>query len=109
MKKLSTIGLMCAAGLHIIACSSAKVLDSTADTAVIEAEGKSETEAKLEAIKKGRDVLSGDVTETKAAECKPLIRYGGVEVSDVKLNQGGGQQMTPFTDMRCIVFLKKKA
>jgi len=108
MKKISTIVLLCAAGLQILACSSVKVLDSTSDTAVIQAEGKSETEAKLEGIKKGRDILSGDVVETKAAECKPLLRYGGYEVNDVKVNQNNSQ-VAPFTDIRCIVFLKKKA
>lgn len=97
-----------ATALLLIACSSVKVLDSTTDTAIIQAEGKSETEAKIEATKKGRDLLQGDVVETKAAECKPLIRYGGYEVSDVKLNQNNNSQMTPYTDIRCIVFLKRK-
>ena len=98
---------ICAAILVVTNCSSVKVLDSTGDTAIIQAEGKSETEAKIEAVKKGRELLHGDVVETKTAECKPLIRYGGYEISDVKLDQNSGQ-IAPFTDMRCITFLKRK-
>lgn len=109
MKSITAITFaLSATALSLIGCSSAKVLDSTTDTAIVQAEGKSETEAKIEATKKGRDVLQGDVVETKTAECKPLIRYGGYEVSDVKLNQNNNSQMTPYTDMRCIVFLKRK-
>lgn len=102
MKTKIALALMIA----LCGCSSVKVLDSTPSTAIIQAEGKSETEAKIEAIKKGRELLGGEVVETKAAECKPLIRYGGYEISDVKLNQNESQ-IAPFTDVRCIVFLKQ--
>lgn len=91
--------------INMVACSSVKVLDETSDTAVIQAEGKSATEAKIEATKKARDLL-GEVTESKEAECKPLIRYGGLEVSDVQMK--GQNTISGFTDYRCILFFKRK-
>jgi len=101
MKMKIAISMLIAA-FCAVGCASARVIQETDRTAVIQGMGPTEFEAKDNATKKAEEIL-GSVKETQKPECNQEV-HGGGSTDAVT----GAYKSSVGTHYSCVMYFEKK-
>ena len=98
MKKL--LSLLTVLFIFMLSCSMTRVIEQTANSAVIQGVGTTKYEAKANALKKGKELL-GKVKETKQADCSQEYNVEGEGNQD-------SAKVSGTTYWSCVVYVEKE-